>query len=130
MSDEQNEPQDVGDRDQVREARKHWRLSQREQDDALGRLMASPAGRAWMYGLLANCHIYHTSFSESPIRMAFAEGERSVGLRIVADLQRACPAHFNEMMQETIDERRPRKQPDATKFDPDKPFGGLATDRT
>jgi len=32
--------------------------------------------------------------------MGFAEGERNMGLRLLADLMRACPARYIEMVQE------------------------------
>jgi hypothetical protein len=72
---------------------------------ALGRLMGDPAGRRWVYGLLSECHIWHTSMANNAIRMAFLEGERSQGLRLLAEVTEANPDMFLTMLKEMQGER-------------------------
>jgi hypothetical protein len=62
--------------------------------------MGSQAGRGWMFELLAGCHVYETSFSTNALSMAYHEGERNVGLKLVAALAVACPERYLEMMRE------------------------------
>jgi hypothetical protein len=69
----------------------------------LREIMGSNEGRAWFYKILSLCHVYQTSFSPNALAMAFAEGERSVGLRLMADLVEAAPAKYLEMLAEQGD---------------------------
>lgn len=75
---------------------------------ALGRLMADPAGRRWLYDLLSFCHVYVTSFERNALGMAYSEGERNVGLRLTADALEANQDAYLMMLKEKASER-PRK---------------------
>lgn len=63
-------------------------------------LMESKAGRGVFYRMLSDCGVYRTSFSPDALVMAYQEGRRSVGLKILADLQRYCPAECAQMINE------------------------------
>jgi hypothetical protein len=65
--------------------------------------MSASDGRDWFYKQLSMCHVYQTSFSTNALSMAFAEGERSVGLRLMADLVQAAPDKYLEMLSERGD---------------------------
>jgi hypothetical protein len=62
--------------------------------------MAEPSGREYIYDLLASCHIYSTSFAHNALTMAFAEGERNIGLRLGADITEAAPDLYLTMLRE------------------------------
>lgn len=48
-------------------------------------LMNTVEGRSWVWRLLESCHIYHSSLDiNNPQVTAFNEGERNVGLRVMA----------------------------------------------
>jgi len=76
-----------------------------EEMQALGRLLGDPAGRRWVWGLLSECHVWHTSMSGNAMRLAFLEGERSQGLRLLGDIQEANPDMFLQMLKEMSGER-------------------------
>jgi hypothetical protein len=54
-----------------------------------------------MCELLETCHIFSTSFSDVDLRMAFMEGQREIGLRLLMDIMGACPDHYIQMMRES-----------------------------
>ena|SRR5216683_962852 len=100
MSDVEEQPFDAGDPVSVKRRRKDLGLAAHEQGLALAAVMATAGGRAWMYDTLVRCHIFSTSFHTNSLSMAFAEGERNIGLKFMADIHTHCPNRYNEMMQE------------------------------
>lgn len=72
----------------------------RRDADTLRQLLGVKQGRAWMFRLLASCHIFQSSFDNDALRMAFREGERNVGLRLLAESQSADPDLFALMLKE------------------------------
>lgn len=99
-ADRSEVPYDAGDPVAVKEKTR----AAKRRDDAnkrvLRQLMGSNEGRAWAYELLSLCHVYQSAFSANALMMACAEGERNIGLRILADLMRACPERYIEMLKE------------------------------
>jgi len=92
---------------------------------ALGRLMADPAGRRWLYNYLASLHVYSTSFASNALLMARNEGERNAGLQLVLEMTDANPDMYLQMLREMANERRPvaagGTDPGFTDPDPDDP---------
>lgn len=76
-----------------------------EELGAVTNLLRDRAGRRWLYNLLGFCHAYESSFRTNALAMAYAEGERNVGLRIIADLTEASPELYFQMHKEMSDER-------------------------
>src|SRR5258707_13595244 len=62
-----------------------------QDDAAVQSIMASPGGRAWMLDQLEFCTVFHTTFTGDALSSAFKEGRRTVGLRLLAGIMRACP---------------------------------------
>lgn len=89
----------------VRQQRREARIQRRDELAALGRLMAEPAGRRWLYNLLGFCHVYSTSFRTNALSMAHDEGQRSVGLKILADAEEAAQDMFFQMFKDVANER-------------------------
>jgi hypothetical protein len=81
--------------------------------------MAEPIGRAWFYDFLSTCHIYQTSFTPNALTMAHAEGERNVGLRLLADLVEASPDLYLQMLKEANSERHTAERTNADRDDTD-----------
>lgn len=70
-------------------------------------LMGDPRGRRVMWRLLEGSGIYRSSFSTDPLVMAFAEGERNRGLRLLDEITQHCPKNLIEMQKEArTNERR------------------------
>ncbi|MGC9196341.1 MAG: hypothetical protein ACP5IL_12940 [Syntrophobacteraceae bacterium] len=55
---------------------------------ALRSLLITPDGRLWMWDLLSLCGVYHSSFSNDALVMAFNEGRRDAGNRLIAEINR------------------------------------------
>lgn len=90
----------AGERKDVRRAEKDARLAEKQRHEVITGLMAGMAGRRWMLEKLEECHIFATSFSRDEGTMAFMEGERSIGLKLLNDIMRSCPDHYILMMRE------------------------------
>lgn len=89
------------DEKQVKKARKDAEFNDALRLDVIKNVMSAPAGRRWMYGLMEMCHCFHTSFiAGAPDATAFREGERNIGLQIIADVQSASPDLYLTMIQE------------------------------
>lgn len=103
---------DASDRRHVRSAEKSAKSAAAQRLDIVRGIMSVAAGRAWMLDLLEACHIFNSSYHSEALAMAFAEGERNVGLRLLADVMSAGPKHYLLMMEErsardaTADRRR------------------------
>jgi len=63
-------------------------------------LMASPRGRQVMWDLLAEANPQGPVFDTNAMRMAFNEGKRSVGVNLLAYVQKTCPERYFEMLKE------------------------------
>lgn len=97
------EPLDVSDKIQVRKALKKAERDLMLADETLRNFLSTPLGRKYFHDLLLACHCFSNSFSSDPLLMAFSCGEQNIGLRILADLNRACPELYLQMMKESTD---------------------------
>lgn len=89
-----------------------------EELQALGRMLGDPAGRRWVWGQLSECHVWQTSMASNALRLAFLEGERSQGLRLLWEIQEANPEMFLQMMKEHQSERRNGSTVPSTDYNP------------
>ena len=105
---------------QKREA-KAARARQAQDDTVVQSLMSSEAGRGWVRNLLDACGIFRSTFTGEALQSAFNEGQRNVGLRILADVMRACPDAYIQMMREQ-NGRRTEPVLDRTDHDDDRNF--------
>lgn len=86
---------------QQRRQAKADREAKARNDAVFQGIMAHPGSRAWMHELLTMCHIFAPSFAgEQTHRTAFAEGERNIGLILLAGIMAACPEAYIQMMGE------------------------------
>lgn len=63
-------------------------------------IMAFRKGRRFMWRMLENAGIYKSSFALENAIMAFNEGQRNIGLMLLADIMEAAPEKYNLMMKE------------------------------
>lgn len=90
----------AGERKDVRKAEKAARLVEKQRHEVIFGLMTLIAGRQWMLEKLEECHVFATSFARDAITMAYMEGERSIGLRLLNDIMASCPDQYIQMMRE------------------------------
>ena len=63
-------------------------------------LMADPRGRRLVWRQLAAAGVFQSSFDPTAMNMAFNEGRRSEGLRLLAQIHELCPDLYPTMMKE------------------------------
>lgn len=93
-------PFDAGDERDVRKRKRETKNARFLRIETLKTIMSTPNGRQWIWWLLGETHISGTSYSDIPSRMAFMEGERNVGLKLFAELQKHCSGDYAKMVNE------------------------------
>lgn len=68
-------------------------------------VMGTPAGRRFMWALLGETGLYRSSYHPSAL-IHFQEGQRSIGLALLARLTADCPDQYLTMQGEAIDAQR------------------------
>lgn len=69
--------------------------------DDLKWVMSNKRGRRFVARLLDRAGVWRSSFSTNALSMAFNEGQRNEGLRLIAALLAHCPDRYNEMLTES-----------------------------
>lgn len=82
------------------------RREQQGRDD-LATLMSERYGRRIVSGILDRAGVYRLSYSTEPLEMAFREGCRNEGLRLLSMITTLCPHHYNTMMREAKEDDEP-----------------------
>jgi len=63
-------------------------------------LMSNKRGRRFVFLLLERAGVWRLSFNTNALTMAFAEGTRNEGLRLLAQLSEHCLDRYSEMLKE------------------------------
>lgn len=117
-------PYDASNRRDVRAAEKQAKLVEQQRREIVTGIMSVIPGRSWMCDILESCHIFATSYNDIGYRMAFMEGQREVGIRLLTDIMGACPDQYVLMMRErnerntAHDARRSRQDANGRDRDP------------
>lgn len=69
--------------------------------DDLKWLMGEKQGRRIVWRLLSEAGVYRSSFSVDAAVMAFREGERNRGLKLLTEITEHCPDQLNRMTLES-----------------------------
>lgn len=89
---------------QVKEAGdKVKRIRDRELEN-LRVLLSTPQGKEFVWGVLEFCGIFKDSMTGSSMTF-YNEGRRSVGLKVLADVTKASPQAFVQMMMDNEKEK-------------------------
>lgn len=70
------------------------------------KLMETAAGRRIVWRLLETCKVFASTFSAEPMAMAFAEGQRNIGLLFLADVMEMAPKKYMIMTLEAQERKR------------------------
>jgi hypothetical protein len=127
-------PPNAADRKSVRRLEKAAKFAESQRQQTITTLMSTSFGREWIWDILASCHCFVTTFSGDALTSAFAEGERNVGLRILADILVACPEQYIQAQREANDrshlnERRSSPESDGRDLEPDAGAGAIPNPR-
>ncbi len=87
----------------IKKALKALKAQEAQDAGVIQNIMSSPAGRTWMHNLLAECHVFGSSFNLHAGQMSFNEGERNVGLKLFLAVVKHCPDPYIQMMREAND---------------------------
>ena len=117
----------AANRQDVRRKEKESKIAELEQAEVIAHLLATRTGRNYIWDQLSAAHIFHTSFSGDPLQMAFAEGERNSGLRLLNDILTYSPDNFILMLREqhVRDQLDSDRNHDGADGNPDSPVGSL-----
>lgn len=69
--------------------------------EAFREVMAARSGRRVVWDLLSQAGVFHSSFGATDAQTNFNEGRRSLGLRLLADVNEFCPELYARMQAET-----------------------------
>lgn len=96
----------AADAQQVKEAEgKEKRGRERELGD-VAEVLSTVQGRRFMWRYLTVCGIFKTSYSSDANNTFYLEGQRNIGLQLIADVNEADPTAYVTMMQESNKESR------------------------
>lgn len=97
----ETKPFDSGDQHQVDTRAKRLKVVAQSADQEFARMMEAPAFRAFVWKLLGRCHVYETSADVTNANNTFfREGERNIGLGLMADVLRLAPEQYQTMAAE------------------------------
>jgi hypothetical protein len=97
------DPLDLRGQEQARdEAATRDRLAKTNEDEDFKWLMGSKRGRRIVWRLLERTGVFRLSFNTNSMAMAFAEGNRNEGLRVLGQIHTLCPELYSVMMKEAI----------------------------
>lgn len=95
-----DEAYNAADPEQVQGRARTEKQKAAARDRAFIALMGSRDGRAFVWNILSRVRIFATSFNQSNAQTAFNEGERNIGLWLMADINRLCPDQYPVMVKE------------------------------
>lgn len=96
-------PTDVGDAKQVKAKIKKAKNLEEVRRDTLKGFLSTAEGRAWFYGLLADCGVFRNPFTQDPAVTSFNCGEMNVGQKVLAAVVDASPDAYLQMLKEQKD---------------------------
>jgi hypothetical protein len=108
----------LGDPKDVSKRSKDTLRAAAERREMLRAIMGLRQGRDFINDYLGRCHINAPSFSPDALRMAFLEGERNIGLQLLADVTSAVPELYAQMLKEQGEKDDGRTLTDARDTDP------------
>lgn len=96
------DPLDIRSQERVQaEADDRTRLALQTEIDDLKWLMSNKRGRRFVARLLERAGVWRLSFNTNALTMAFNEGTRNEGLRLLAQITAHCPDRYTEMLKES-----------------------------
>ena len=82
------------------------RLARENEESDIKWLMGNKRGRRVLWRLMDQAGVFRSSFNTNAMAMAFAEGNRNYGLRMLALIDSQCPELYPTMMKENASHER------------------------
>lgn len=96
-----SDPFELHDAEQLELKTKTAADNKRKQaDEDLRFVLSSGQGRRVLYDIISGCGIYHSSFSTDALQMAFKEGRRNEGLKLITKIDAVSPGAYSKMIEE------------------------------
>jgi hypothetical protein len=76
----------------------------------LKKILSTPEGRRAIWNELCRAKVFASSFSLNSVQMAYNEGERSVGIALLADVMEANAPAFYQMFTEANSKEKAAKK--------------------
>jgi len=100
------DPLDLRGQERSQEEQKHLDDLDRVNEEAdIKWLMSSKRGRRVVWRLLDQAGVFRLSFNTNALTMAFSEGNRNYGLRLLGLIHTLCPELYPTMLKEQKYER-------------------------
>lgn len=81
------------------------KLARENEEADLKWLMGSKRGRRIVWRFLDRAGVFRLSFNSNSMTMAFNEGQRNEGLRMLAQIHALCPELYPVMVKEQVNDR-------------------------
>lgn len=96
------DPTDIGglERAQKEAKAREQTRTDTEVSDLKWLMNGGPRGRRHIWGLLAQSGVFRSSFNTNAMTMAFQEGQRNIGLRLLSMIHEHCPESYTVMVEE------------------------------
>lgn len=103
------DPTDVPAMDRAKQAKAlRERLAREEVGSDTKWLMGTKRGRRVVWRLLEQAGVFRLSFNTNAMSMAFAEGNRNLGLAMLDQIHRTCPELYTVMLGENAPKDDPK----------------------
>lgn len=102
-----NDPTDLRGQERARaDAELKARLARETEEGDIKWFMSSKRGRRIVWRLLDRAGVFRLSFNTNAMAMAFAEGNRNEGLRLLSQVHALCPELYPVMVKENANDAR------------------------
>lgn len=102
-----NDPTDLRGQERAKaEAERRDKLTRETEEGDIKWLMSSKRGRRIVWRFLDRAGVFRLSFNTNAMAMAFAEGNRNEGLRLMGQIHTLCPELYPTMVKENANDAR------------------------
>lgn len=77
------------------------RMARRQELGDIASILTTEEGRRFYWRVMVRCGLFKSSFTGNNTTF-FNEGERNIGLMLIADLNEAAPQAYLQMLQESM----------------------------
>ncbi len=92
---------DTGDVKDVKKKKTKAQLRRLKETEWLKDILSKPGGRDFIWRLLTECGVYHTSFTGEVNSTILNEGRRQIGLWVLTEMFDADPTAYITMQKES-----------------------------